>query len=181
MLNQKIIKLISTIDVQMCTINLKNILLIKKGIKIIYLQVPTNLVVKKNGQSLVLSYIGNSFNREAEASFVLFYSKLESLNVNTEKSFTKKLVLKGLGLKATLINQTIIEFKLGFSHAINVIVPKEIKVVILKNILIIESHNPILLGNFSASIKNLKMPDVYKGKGICYKTEILRFKSVKKT
>ena len=86
-----------------------------------------------------------------------------------------------MGLKATLINDKLIEFKLGFSHMITLSIPNEIKVSIIKNNLILESFDKILLGNFSATIKNFKTPDSYKGKGICYKNEILFLKVVKKT
>ena len=114
------------------------------------------------------------------SDLTFFYSKLENLNVNLEQLYTKKLLLQGLGLKAILTNLNILELKLGFSHIISLSIPNTIKITIIKNILIIESSDSILLGNFAARIKNFRQPDSYKGKGILYVGEVLRRKKGKK-
>jgi len=181
MLNQKYIKLLNIIEVKVLKLNFKTFLLIKNPIKTVYLLVPKGLLIQKSGQSLSLQFNSNKTNKQLLADFPLFYSKILNFNGEYEKVHTKKLVLKGLGLKATLINDKLIEFKLGFSHMITLSIPNEIKVSIIKNNLILESFDKILLGNFSATIKNFKTPDSYKGKGICYKNEILFLKVVKKT
>ena len=139
------------------------------------------LLVQKNGQTLIFRSNLKVDNNNLNSELNFFYSKLLDLNVAIEKIYTKKLLLKGLGLKATFIKQGLSEFKLGFSHSILLNIPIEIKLVIVKNMLIIESTDPIFLGNFASSIKNFKLPDSYKGKGICYKNEVLVLKAVKKT
>jgi len=181
MLNQKVIKFIDSIEVQIFKLNFKNFLLLKNGIKSYYLLVPTGLFIKKNGQIVTLQYNQKKMNKQLSSDYSFIYSKLINLNVSLEKMYTKKLVLKGLGLKAILLNENLIELKLGFSHSIKLTIPSEIKVTIIKNILILESFNSILLGNFAASIKKCKAPDSYKGKGVCYKNEVLILKAVKKT
>lgn len=181
MLNQKTIKLLNIIEVKVLKLNFKTFLLIKNPIKTVYLLVPKGLLIQKNNQTLILQYNNNKTNKHLLGNFTFFYSKLLNFNSEFEKVHTKKLVLKGLGLKATFINESLIEFKLGLSHMIQVSIPNSIKVSIIKNTLILESCDNILLGNFSATIKNFKTPDSYKGKGICYKNEILFLKAVKKT
>ena len=180
MLSQKSIKLLNIIEVKVLKLNFKTFLLIKNPIKTVYLLVPKGLLIQKSNQTLILQY-NNKTNKHLLGNFTFFYSKLLNFNVEFEKVHTKKLVLKGLGLKATFKNESLIEFKLGLSHTIQLSIPNSIKVSIIKNTLILESCDNILLGNFSAAIKNFKTPDSYKGKGICYKNEILFLKAVKKT
>ena len=181
MLTKKHIKLLDTIEVKVLNFNFKTFLLIKNKIKTFYLLVPKGLLIQKSGQLLTLQYTHKTSSKQLLTDFTLLHSKLINCNVDFEKVYTKKLVLKGLGLKVTAIREGLIELKLGFSHIISVSIPTEIKLSIVKNTLILESFNNIILGNFAASIKNFKTPDSYKGKGICYKNEVLLLKAVKKT
>ena len=181
MLNQKFIKLIDVIELKVLNLNFKTFLLIKNVTKSVYLMVPTGLMVQKIGKLLTLQYNSETINTQLSSDFTFFYLKLTSLNVNIKKIHTKKLLLKGLGLKATILHSNLVELKLGFSHTITLSIPNEIKLTIIKNTLVLESADQILLGNFSATIKSFKTPDSYKGKGICYKNEVLLLKAVKKT
>jgi len=49
-----------------------------------------------------------------------------------------------------------------------------------KDVLTIEGNNATTVGNFANSVRNLKYPDSYKGKGIWYKNEFRTLKPVKK-
>ena len=180
MLNQKFIKLLDFFQVKILKLDTKMFLVITKGVHSSYLQIPTGLIVKKNGLNLIFQYNIKKLTSQLMSDLTFFYSKLENLNVNLEQLYTKKLLLQGLGLKAILTNLNILELKLGFSHIISLSIPNTIKINIIKNILIIESSDLILLGNFAARIKNFRQPDSYKGKGICYKNEVLFLKAVKK-
>jgi large subunit ribosomal protein L6 len=100
-----------------------------------------------------------------------------------EKPFRKKLLLKGLGYKAVLKNEeSVLELKIGYSHVIAVPITKEsIKVIIDKNTLIVEGFDKVEVGNFVNKIRNLKLPDSYKGKGFWYKNEVIKLKEINKT
>ena len=98
-----------------------------------------------------------------------------------EKPIVKKLLLKGLGLKATLLSLEHLELKLGFSHVVNIKIPSQLLVSVKKNTINIEGYDSVLLGNFLHKIRILKAPNVYKGKGIWYKNELKTLKVVKKT
>jgi len=107
---------------------------------------------------------------------------LKCLN-SFEKPFKKKLLLKGLGFRVGVSEDSeFLDLKLGYSHNIKIPVPKEhIKVNVDKNHLTVEGFDKILVGNFSNQIRNLKYPDSYKGKGFWYKDEIKVLKEIKKT
>ena len=99
------------------------------------------------------------------------------------KPFKKQLVLKGLGFKAEVLdNSSMLELKLGFSSLVKVSIPKdEVLVSVNKNTLTFEGFDPVAVGNFANKIRSLKFPDVYKGKGFWYKNEVRSLKEIKKT
>jgi len=78
----------------------------------------------------------------------------------------------------------VLELSLGFSHAIFIKLPKEIKVEAKsernKNpLIILESDDKQLLGQVCAKIRSLRKPEPYKGKGIKFVGEVIRRKSGK--
>lgn len=137
-----------------------------------YLHLPLNNILrKKNGL-----FVFEAVNKEA------LQFKLNKLVKEITKPFIKKLLLKGLGLRVNFsVDMTFLEFKLGFSHLIRVKIPSGISIKIYKNTIAAYSSNHILLGNFCYSLRNLKKPNAYKGKGLWYKNETRVLKIVKKT
>ena len=97
------------------------------------------------------------------------------------KKLVKRFILKGLGLRFFSTSLNCIQFKLGFSHIIELFLPKIITFNILdKNKLCILGHDNVLLGNFSEKIKNFKPINSYTGKGLFLKNENKLLKPVKK-
>jgi ribosomal protein L6P/L9E len=95
--------------------------------------------------------------------------------------YKKILLLKGLGIKASYNKlKSILYLKLGFSHISFIKVNPGIFIRIKKKFIFFQSLNKSKLGNIVLKIKNLKLPDAYKGKGIWYKTEKIKLKEVKK-
>jgi len=124
------------------------------------------------------------FETNKEASFHI-NSYVISLNLwlkSFDKKNKKKLILKGLGFRCFLSDdKSAINFKIGFSHIVLLIIPKKISAVSIdKNSLTLESDDKSVLGDFSKRIKQLKTIDVYKNKGFSYKDEVLRLKQIKK-
>ena len=56
--------------------------------------------------------------------------------------------------------------KLGYSHLISCKIPSNITVIIKKKLLRLESINYYLLKQISLFLKILRLPDIYKGKGL---------------
>ena len=150
-------------------------LLLYKDNTTFYILVPFSIKVVLCSTKLSLTYSSKN-----NLLFYNFVQKYNSFQQDLNKLFVKKLVLKGLGLKVSLLNKHTLEFKLGYSHLIKVILPININITIMKNILILESSNAVLLGNEAFKIKKLRFPNMYKGKGICYKNEKLVLKILKK-
>ncbi len=94
--------------------------------------------------------------------------------------FQKKLIVEGIGFKAEVKGDEI-ALNLGFSHQIKLKIPKGLKVVAEKGVITISGIDTELVGQFSATIRDLKKPEPYKGKGIRYEGEVVRRKQGKKT
>lgn len=95
------------------------------------------------------------------------------------KGFQKNLVVEGIGYRAQLQGKDI-ELLLGFSHPVIVKAPEGINFSVEKNIIKISGISKELVGNTAASIRALKKPEPYKGKGIHYEGEVIRRKAGKK-
>ena len=116
----------------------------------------------------------NCFHKDSEINLI---SSLKSLEILSSKI----LYLKGLGLKVNLFKaDRMLEFKLGFSHIVQLHYDSDVRVNIKNNFIFIQSINRQKVGNLSSKIRNLKNPDSYKGKGIWYKNEKLKLKTIKK-
>ncbi len=106
-------------------------------------------------------------------------SHIRSMVAGVNKAFEKKLVIEGIGYKAEVKGENMV-FSLGFSHQINMPIPKGIKVVSEKNTLTISGINKEEVSSFASRIRALKKPEPYKGKGIMYFGEVIRRKQGKK-
>ena len=91
--------------------------------------------------------------------------------------------LVGVGYRATAQNN-ILELALGYSHAIFIQFPPEVKVEAVTDrksnpIITVESADKQLLGQVCAKIRSFRMPEPYKGKGIRFVGEQIRRKAGK--
>jgi large subunit ribosomal protein L6 len=95
-------------------------------------------------------------------------------------AFQKKLIVEGIGFKAEVKGDELV-LNLGFSHQVKVKIPKGLTVKSEKGLITISGIDTELVGQFAASIRDLKKPEPYKGKGIRYEDEVIRRKQGKKT
>jgi large subunit ribosomal protein L6 len=141
---------------------------------------PDIKVEEENGH-IVVSRPGD--DREHRALHGLYRALIHNMVVGVSEGYKKEMELVGVGYRATSTGQ-VLELALGFSHAIYIKLPKEIKVEAKsernKNpLIILESADKQLLGQVCAKIRSLRKPEPYKGKGIKFVGEIIRRKSGK--
>lgn len=120
---------------------------------------------------------------EHRAHHGLVRALIHNMVVGVSEGYKKEMELVGVGYRATTTGQ-VLELALGFSHAIYIKLPSEIKVEAKsernKNpLIILESCDKQLLGQVCAKIRSLRKPEPYKGKGIKFVGEIIRRKSGK--
>lgn len=125
-----------------------------------------------------------SDDREHRAQHGLFRALIHNMVVGVSEGYKKEMELVGVGYRAQATGQ-VLELSLGYSHAIYIKLPPEVKVEAKsernKNpLIILESDDKQLLGQVCAKIRSLRKPEPYKGKGIKFVGEIIRRKSGKK-
>ena len=140
-----------------------------------------DLEVKVEDNHVVLTR--PSDDREHRAQHGLFRALIHNMVVGVSEGYKKEMELVGVGYRASATGQ-VLELSLGFSHAIYIKLPPEIKVETKsernKNpLIILESDDKQLLGQVCAKIRSLRKPEPYKGKGIKFVGEIIRRKSGK--
>jgi large subunit ribosomal protein L6 len=93
--------------------------------------------------------------------------------------FTRELDIVGTGYKADVKGQ-LATFLIGYSHPIEVLLPKGIEMKIDKQThVVMTGYDKELLGHIASQIRKLRPPDPYKNKGIRYTGEVLRKKAGK--
>lgn len=130
-----------------------------------------------------LHIIRPSDDRQHRAQHGLYRSLLHNMVVGVSTGYRKEMELVGVGYRASATGQ-VLELSLGYSHAIFIKLPPEVKVEAKsernKNpLIILESDDKQLLGQVCAKIRSLRKPEPYKGKGIKFVGEVIRRKSGK--
>tara|TARA_B100000780_G_C21050847_1_gene422031 strand:+ start:568 stop:1125 length:558 start_codon:yes stop_codon:yes gene_type:complete len=130
-----------------------------------------------------VNVIRSSEDKEVRAKHGLYRSLINNMVIGVSEGYKKDMELVGVGYRATATGQNL-ELALGFSHAIVMQLPAEIKVSAVsergKNpIVTLESHDKQLIGMVAAKIRSLRKPEPYKGKGIRFVGEQIRRKAGK--
>jgi large subunit ribosomal protein L6 len=94
--------------------------------------------------------------------------------------FSKELDIVGIGYRAT-VQGRVVTFVLGYSHAIDLLIPDGINIAVEKQThIVVSGADKGVVGQIAASIRTLRPPDPYKNKGVRYTGEVLK-KKVGKT
>jgi large subunit ribosomal protein L6 len=109
-----------------------------------------------------------------------YASHIKNMIKGLETPYVKKLILEGVGYKSEVKGKEF-HFALGFSHPVVVKIPEGLTATAEKNNITITGIDKELVGSFAASVRALKKPEPYKGKGMRYHDEVIRRKAGKKT
>ena len=116
---------------------------------------------------------------ETRAFWGLQRSLIFNMIEGVTKGFTKKLELVGVGYKANLQGKDLV-IDIGFSHPVKVEAPQGITFAAEKTSITISGIDKELVGQIASSIRKIRKPEPYKGKGIRYVGEVVRKKLGKK-
>lgn len=117
-------------------------------------------------------------NKKERAMWGLFRALIQNLVEGVTKGFEKKLEVNGVGFKVATQGTKLV-MSLGFSHPVEMEIPKDVAVTVDKNVITIQGADKQLVGQFAAEVRELKKPEPYKGKGIKYIDEVIRRKAGK--
>lgn len=146
---------------------------------------PKGTLERNLGEDVTLSVADNQITVKPNHEDVgpvwgTYASHVVNMLEGVNQAFQKKLIIEGIGFKAEVKGENLV-LGLGFSHPVSVPIPKDLTVKVEKNIVTISGINKEIVGQFSATIRALKKPEPYKGKGIRYSDEVIRRKQGKKS
>jgi large subunit ribosomal protein L6 len=100
--------------------------------------------------------------------------------LGSARDFERRLEINGLGFKAQVTGNKVL-FSLGYTHKINLDLPKEVKLTVDKTgqKLTFTSFDKEKLGQTCALIRSFRPPEPYKGTGIKFVEEIIKKKAGK--
>jgi len=101
---------------------------------------------------------------------------LHNMVVGVTEGFQKTLLIVGVGYKAAMAGKDL-NLSLGYSHPITYQAPEGITIEVPEQTkIIVKGINKEVVGQVAAEIREYRMPEPYKGKGIKYDTETIRRK-----
>lgn len=142
---------------------------------------PDITIEEENGE---LVFNRPSDERQHRSMHGLYRALINNMVHGVSQGYKIDLEIVGVGYKATVAANNVLEMALGFSHGILFAVPQEIKVSAItekgKNpIVTLEGIDKQLIGQVAAKIRSLRKVEPYKGKGIREVGEVIRRKAGK--
>lgn len=127
-----------------------------------------------------ISFVPFRATKQTKSLWGTVASHVGNMVKGVNEGFEKKLLLEGVGYKSEVKGKDLV-LALGFSHPVVVAIPEGLTVEALKNTISIKGIDKELVGQFAASVRALKKPEPYKGKGFRYDGEVIRRKQGKKS
>ncbi len=140
--------------------------------------IPVGVFVESKDGQIVVSIKEQS--KKNSALWGLIRALLQNAVIGVSQGFEKQLEIIGVGYKANMKGDKLLDLAMGFSHPVEMSVPEGLQVKVEKNIITISGINKEKVGQLAAKIRAVRKPEPYKGKGIRYLGEKVRRKEGKK-
>jgi large subunit ribosomal protein L6 len=133
-----------------------------------------NVKVEVKGTEVIVERINDT--KQSNADHGLYRNLIHNMVVGVSTGFTKSLVITGVGYRAEVQGKTLM-LNLGYSNDFFAAIPEGLTVTAdAQGKVTITGADKQQVGEFSAQIRKLRMPEPYKGKGIRYDNEVIRRK-----
>jgi len=118
-------------------------------------------------------------DRESRAIRGLTRSLVDNMVTGVSKGFERVLEINGIGYRAEIKGNSVL-LNVGYSQPVNFDLPEGVGAVVEKNNVVkLSGIDKELLGQTAASIRQIRPPEPYKGKGIKYAEERIQRKAGK--
>jgi large subunit ribosomal protein L6 len=149
-----------------------------KGPKgVLHVNIPEGIGVEKKDSELVVTRQSDSLDHRAKHGLIrtLTANAVEGVT----KGYQKNLEIVGIGYKAVLDGNVLV-LNIGYSSPVRYSIPPGIEIKIEKATkILIAGIDKEQVGEVAAQVRRIKIPDVYKGKGIRYEGEHIKLKDGK--
>lgn len=136
-----------------------------------------DMIIKMEGNKVLVTR--PSDEKLHKALHGLTRTLINNMVVGVTKGFEKSLDINGVGYRAQKTGKKLV-LTLGYSHPVEMDEPAGITVdVPTPTKIIVKGCDKQAVGEFAAKIRAKREPEVYKGKGIKYETEVIRRKEGK--
>nr|YP_009392107.1 ribosomal protein L6 [Periphykon beckeri]ARW60455.1 ribosomal protein L6 [Periphykon beckeri] len=114
--------------------------------------------------------------KKTQSIYGLSRSIISNMITGVSEGFEKRLTIEGVGYRSHIEGKNLI-LNMGYSHSITIKPPKEVNIKVENNTSIfISGINKEQVGQIAATIRSVRPPEPYKGKGIRYENEIIKRK-----
>jgi large subunit ribosomal protein L6 len=136
-----------------------------------------DMIIKKEGGKVIVAR--PSDEKLHKALHGLTRTLINNMVIGVTKGFEKSLEINGVGYRAQKQGKKLV-LTLGYSHPVEMEEPEGITIdVPATNKIIVKGCDKQAVGEIAAKIRSKRVPEVYKGKGVKYETEVIRRKEGK--
>lgn len=139
---------------------------------------PSDLQVEIDQDKRIIEIKASREDTENKAMHGLFRSLINNMIIGVSDGWSRNLELVGVGFRAQVSGDKL-TLSLGFSHPVDVKAPEGIHFEVKDNIITVSGIDKYLVGQVAANVRQIKPPDVYKGKGVRFEGEYVRKKAGK--
>lgn len=137
----------------------------------------SDMIIKQDGATITVER--PSENKEHKALHGLTRTLINNMVVGVTDGFVKELEINGVGYRAQMQGKKLV-LGLGYSHPVEYEAPAGITIEVpAPNKIIVKGANKEVVGETAAKIREYRLPEPYKGKGIKYVDEFIRRKEGK--
>lgn len=138
---------------------------------------PRGIIIEQKDAKLIISRKNNTKQNSADHGTTR--AILRNMMQGVSDGHRKDLEIQGVGFRVAVQGDKLV-MNLGFSHQIEYVIPKTVKVTAAKPTEIsVEGVDRQVVGQVAAQIRSKKPPEPYKGKGIRYVGEVVKRKQGK--
>ena len=140
-------------------------------------EIPVGISIEQKENKVLILRRGNS--KQNSANHGTTRALIRNMMHGVSEGHRKNLEVQGVGFRVAVQGEKLV-MNLGFSHPIEYVIPKTVKVTAAKPTEIsIEGIDRQVVGQVAAEIRSHKPPEPYKGKGVRYAGEVVRRKQGK--
>lgn len=148
------------------------------------LQQKMNPEIEAKIENNEINFIRSGETKRVKSLHGLNRALVNNMVVGVTKGYEIKLELVGVGYRAEVLPNNVLDLVLGYSHHTYLQLPPEVQVEAKSDkrsnpIITLKSIDKQLIGQVAAKIRSFRKPEPYKGKGIKFVGEVLRRKAGK--
>lgn len=154
-----------------------NLISVKGPKGLLSIKIHPRVLVAKDGLIMTISVIDETLKKD-RALWGLSATLINNMIFGVTKGYEKKLELVGIGYRVAAQGNSL-KIEVGYSHPVLFPLPIGISAVVEKNTITIFGIDKQQVGEVAATIRRIRKPEPYKGKGIKYVDEVIRRKAGK--